>query len=1283
MNYLRGAVNAISAPYQYYKELPPINPSTLTGAIDVIVIERPTNDGGTEFVCSPFHVRFGKWQVLRPSEKKVNLFVNGNPIPFNMKIGEAGEAFFVFETVDDVPEDLITSPIIQPTVPDVQEDTEKKEPVNQDRFGAKEDLPTDVGKALRSEDELMRVEPDFLDLNGESRSEEHLEDAKTTPKQKPNVPNFVRKSASRATISQSSLPSPPPSREPSIERSRTPDMDEQDRRVDAALKALNGAAHVPEVEYHQDITLDMEGYKSGYHDRERSDRTIRSSSSSSKKNLDQAVKFPHKSSSYTSSPRAIRKQPSLLSHTQSAIHSADASSPSPPSSPSPSPPPLQPPSASFRATSEPPPDIEVDGNSGPSLTISVQEHQITVQEYSWEWGAFPQPSPMKASFGKGGRPEPPNPAWLTSSTSRKSLPGSKRKSRLTGMILPHPVSNSAELEGWKEDRPQGHGVPLAGRSRSVPPNFEDSLTGKGRRSSRVYKEYEDVEDEDENIQRGRPWTGATPEVEGSEQRDQLPEAWSFGAGGTLTASKEDSSMLVLSIEGKKVVFQLSLFEDQQEDRFAQGERGRACEQKAIGKLKRGEVETARLFDRYKVDLNRFLDDDTVVQDPRLVIRWAGDQYITRSDGSPLMDALVHWRASTQKKRQSGDALRPVSPPPSGGLDLSEHYTEDGPSKEHGRSKSEPPSSTEIRKVEEQDSQEAAAATKEDAGKTEGQTLSLAKKPTSSSWVQWWSRSRKNDAASKANLPLDPKKDSSSASLPLPSTQKPSSNVIPSTEFVRGSSEPSTPIQHPADVATVSGSRQDVTPTRPPSTASEQPQSQKKFAKTLRLTSDQLRSLNLKPGANSITFSLSANGVAAATARIFVWDSKDLVLISDIDGTITKSDGLGHVFAMIGRDWTHVGVAKLYTDIVRNGYKIMYLTSRAIGQADATRDYLKGIKQNNYQLPEGPVIMSPDRLMASLHREVIMRKPEVFKMACLRDIQRLFGETAKNPFYAGFGNRITDALSYRSVNVPSARIFTIDSSGEVKMELLELAGYKSSYIHMTDLVDQMFPPIHRKWTPEYTDFNYWKTPVQEFPLPDLSPPSPALSARSDTSNQSALARLRNFSLGGNSNRPSVSKQSSIATIPDNQEKADDPYRSSHLRQMSSFERLSSTLGFMSRVNNDDHRRSESPESSSSYVESDDEDDDVLDTDGKRKRRQRRRSMTSMPGTLDEMHFGMYDDEEGQAPLEDHHFIHHVDDEGEEGYDGDDGDEHGDPEQDPDETFDDDILAAGEMKNVPFL
>ena len=269
---------------------------------------------------------------------------------------------------------------------------------------------------------------------------------------------------------------------------------------------------------------------------------------------------------------------------------------------------------------------------------------------------------------------------------------------------------------------------------------------------------------------------------------------------------------------------------------------------------------------------------------------------------------------------------------------------------------------------------------------------------------------------------------------------------------------------------------------PPPSKVEVPQQQKVYVKTLRLSSDQLKSLNLKKGANTITFSVTSSysGVATCTARIFLWEASHQIVVSDIDGTITKSDALGHVFTMIGRDWTHLGVAKLYTDIARNGYRIMYLTSRAIGQADTTRDYLRGIRQNNYQLPDGPVIMSPDRLMASLHREVILRKPEVFKMACLRDIARLFGSDPRaqnhadgrpgegsmsnaTPFYAGFGNRITDALSYRSVNIPSSRIFTIDTNGEVKMELLEMAGYKSSWVACMQstpfYTDRIFLQIH--------------------------------------------------------------------------------------------------------------------------------------------------------------------------------------------------------------------------------
>ena len=179
--------------------------------------------------------------------------------------------------------------------------------------------------------------------------------------------------------------------------------------------------------------------------------------------------------------------------------------------------------------------------------------------------------------------------------------------------------------------------------------------------------------------------------------------------------------------------------------------------------------------------------------------------------------------------------------------------------------------------------------------------------------------------------------------------------------------------------------------------------------------------------------------------------------------------------MIGRDWTHIGVAKLYSDIVANGYNIFYLTSRSVGQADTTRTYLNGVSQEGFRLPKGPVIMSPDRTIAALRREIYLRKPEVFKMACLRDILNLFGQK-RSPFYAGFGNRLTDALSYRSVNIPSTRIFTINSNAEVSLDLLTLNKYKSSYVTMREVVDHFFPPVGLLVTggaEDFTDFNYWR------------------------------------------------------------------------------------------------------------------------------------------------------------------------------------------------------------------
>ena len=80
-----------------------------------------------------------------------------------------------------------------------------------------------------------------------------------------------------------------------------------------------------------------------------------------------------------------------------------------------------------------------------------------------------------------------------------------------------------------------------------------------------------------------------------------------------------------------------------------------------------------------------------------------------------------------------------------------------------------------------------------------------------------------------------------------------------------------------------------------------------YVKTLRLSSDQLKQLGLRKGTNTITFSVTSSysGVATCRARIFLWDCDQPVVVSDIDGTITKSDALGHVFTLMAVSYTHL------------------------------------------------------------------------------------------------------------------------------------------------------------------------------------------------------------------------------------------------------------------------------------------------------------------------------------------------------------------------------------------
>ncbi|XP_034285433.1 phosphatidate phosphatase LPIN2 [Pantherophis guttatus] len=261
-----------------------------------------------------------------------------------------------------------------------------------------------------------------------------------------------------------------------------------------------------------------------------------------------------------------------------------------------------------------------------------------------------------------------------------------------------------------------------------------------------------------------------------------------------------------------------------------------------------------------------------------------------------------------------------------------------------------------------------------------------------------------------------------------------------------------------------------------------------YRKSLRLSSDQIEKLKLRDGPNDVVFSITTQyqGTCRCAGTIYLWNWNDKIIISDIDGTITKSDALGQILPQLGKDWTHQGIAKLYHSINENGYKFLYCSARAIGMADMTRGYLDWVNDKGTILPKGPLMLSPSSLFSAFHREVIEKKPEKFKIECLNDIKNLFGP-CEQPFYAAFGNRSNDVYAYMQVGVPACRIFTVNPKGELIQE--QTKGNKSSYYRLNELVEHLFPLINKEQSsafvcPEFSSFCYWRKLLPEVNMEDL-------------------------------------------------------------------------------------------------------------------------------------------------------------------------------------------------------
>ncbi len=960
------ASSLIKPLQQWYSE---INSATLTGAIDVVVVE---HDNGT-FVSSPFHVRFGKMGVLKAREKIVDIEVNDEPVEIHMKLDEFGVAFFVEDLSDDeeedVPPELATSPI-PGSNPNVSKggEIERNLPVNRsllEDFNAVEE----GGEEEAKEDEEGKEEAASLDksvqghkgkLNRKKRKRRqnmrHSRNSSRTSLKEITGSGQHQQQGQDRDSSESTDGSTGATRKLSVTASAdnvdTEDNDGDDE-TDAPVKSLLSSTSTPFVKTESrkslpHLQLDQnqnspslaltamsatQSFASQKSD-EHSFLLSRLGGESINNILDsQELKKEsgrqNEAGRGEDNPVVVGSAPSRMDYYSEPEMS-----------------PIMSPIGSRPAT---PILSDSEYETKQHGTQSVSDEDGTQQ--SWEWGQMPTSTVQTVAQG------------VTQGM------GQRRKASTDTKVA---VGEEGEQDEKSKDSKRYRSWTFSLWSKS---KETEEQGRKAKDAPGVY--LDDIKDDQEMLS---IYVGSSHRDRGGAGLGQdhllaIDDDAESGNGPSLPMSPHSVEG---AIGGPRITYDSS--DDDQKNSVVGAGAFRAFPDIAISLCGGLDLDSKEVgskeslsptlfeqsiisYDDFEMHLRNPTSD--LFSNPNLVVR-AGDHYLRWPDAVPvIMSAVLYGRqlpADLVRGTKAASALA---------------GEREGEQEGEGASKDMSPNSKTISR--------------------------------SSSWWPWRRGEEEEDENSKVpnvlgemqgGFPAEENGDKAVQSEEQDGATKGLWMKAGMPPKMEAEEEGKKQQQENNNKSSEEGESD------PDLSALNNGVRSRRYKKTLRLSSKNISRLGLKPGMNEVQFSVTTayQGTTRCRCHIYWWRSTDKIVISDIDGTITKSDVLGHVLPIIGRDWAQSGVASLFTKIVANGYHVAYLSARAIGQASITKDYLKSISQGDVNLPDGPLFLNPTSLVNAFHREVIEKKPEKFKIACLRDVQKLFPEE-QNPFYAGYGNRV--------------------------------------------------------------------------------------------------------------------------------------------------------------------------------------------------------------------------------------------------------------------------------------
>ena len=172
------------------------------------------------------------------------------------------------------------------------------------------------------------------------------------------------------------------------------------------------------------------------------------------------------------------------------------------------------------------------------------------------------------------------------------------------------------------------------------------------------------------------------------------------------------------------------------------------------------------------------------------------------------------------------------------------------------------------------------------------------------------------------------------------------------------------------------------------------------------------------------------------------------------------------------------IAKLYSHIAKNGYKMLYVTARTMYMQKSTKNSLYSINQDGYSMPEGPMMMNESGYVDAIKTEIIDKVPQEFKIECLLNLLKLFPHDVE-PYYAGFGNKPSDKIAYEKIGIDPGKIYIINEKGEISKNFNTKC--KTNFLLIDEQIDELFPFVYDNG---YNSILYSENIVNNY-LPDIN------------------------------------------------------------------------------------------------------------------------------------------------------------------------------------------------------